>query len=96
MTYGRSSSGPPDCNIGRIATPLPKRGITSSRVHAHTRIQSLSATCGCQELSQCVQALSFVVYQTLPLSHCVSLIKQVCMQRAMPQLSEMEMSFDFS
>lgn len=75
MTYARSSTGPPDCNIGRIATPLPKHGITSSIMHAHTRIQSVSATCGCQGLSECVQALSFVVYQALALSQCVSLIK---------------------
>lgn len=75
MTNVRSSTGPKDCNIGRIATPLPKHGITSSRMNAHTRAQSVSATCGCQELSQCVQALSSFVYQTLPLSQCVSLIK---------------------
>lgn len=53
MTYARLSTGPKDCNIGRIATPLPKRGITSRRMHGHTRTQSVSATCGCRAVTMC-------------------------------------------
>lgn len=72
MTYVRSSPDPKHCFLGRIATPLSKCG---GRTHLYTRSQLVSATCVCQELSQCVQALPYCVYQTLPLSHCVSLIK---------------------
>lgn len=94
-----SSIGPPNCNIGRIATPLPKRGITSSRVHAHTRIQSVSATCGCPGLSRAVTMRPGPVLRCVPdpaPCHSVSAwLKQVVMRRAMPQLSETEMGFDF-
>lgn len=95
MIHGRTSSGPPNCiigRIGRIATPLLERGITSSKMHAHTVGQS---TCGCPGLSKCVQTLSLVGHQTLSVSQCVSLIKIGCMQRATPQPSEAEMGFDF-
>lgn len=40
-------------------------------IHGHSRLVPRVAV----ELSQCVQALSFFVYQTLPLSQRVSLIK---------------------
>lgn len=75
MTYARSSAVPKDCNIGRIATPLPEHGITRRKMHARARTQWVSATCGCQELSQSVQGLSLFVWRSLLLSQRVSLIK---------------------
>lgn len=92
MTYARTSPDPKDCFLGRIATPLPKRG---SRTHVNARSQSVSATCACQELSQCVQALPSA-YTRPRHCHIVSAwLIRACMQRAVPQLSETEMGFDF-
>lgn len=76
MIHGRTSSGPPNCITGRIATPLLERGITSSKMHAHTRLQLVSprvAAQACQSVS--LQTLSLVGHQTLSVSQCVSLIK---------------------
>lgn len=95
MTNVRSSTGPKDCNIGRIATPLPKHGITSSRMNAHTRHSQLVprvAVKSCHNVFRPCPSLC-----TRP-CHCHSVsawLKQVCMHRAMPQLSETEMGFDF-
>lgn len=94
-TNARSSTGPPNCNIGRIATSLPKRGIkVTERMHRHG-LKLVSATCDCPGLLQPVCALSFSMHQSPPVSLCVILIKQVCMRSATLQLSETEMSFDF-
>lgn len=93
LTYARSFARPADCNIGRIATPLPKCGIASSNACART-----DTVTHCHVwLSRAVTMVSCPSLCTRPcLCHSVSAwLKQVCMQRAMPQLSEMEMGFDF-
>lgn len=60
MTYARSSTEPKDCNICRIATPLPKSGITSSRMHVYTHTHTHSQLVSCVAVKNCVQALSCV------------------------------------
>lgn len=60
MTYARSSPDLKDCLLGRITTPC----CPSICVCVCARFWSVSATCCRQELSQCVQALPFCMYQT--------------------------------